>query len=313
MTIEDAVSSTRGNRARARKFGYGLIAGATALALAGCGAGDTYIDGWWDNEDPILVPAKSSLFDAEGLPLCSTPTAFGQVETRSRSYGELGGVINSFLFEIVNPETDPSTGETAFDKKKLEVLQDSPKAMYELTFPSFDEKHDIKDASDMRKIKEEFQEHIPNLLTEGLVTDYAKIDDQWIEGPAGKFSVTRASNVEDYIKENNLPIKFNGVANQYFIAKNQDGGEEWLIVKDKNTGTSTMMRNGAENIVLDDQTESFTRFTIENDIATGVNPDATITLVNDQCLPSDGSNVARFWVYDYELLNGTEQKPVDLQ
>lgn len=313
MTIEDAVSSTRGSRTRARKVGYGLIAGAVAISLAGCGAGETFIDGWWDNEDPILVPAKSTLFDADGGPLCSTPTAFGQVETRSRAYGELGGVINSFLFEITNPETDPSTGTTAFDRKKLTVLQDSPNAMYQLTFPSFDEKYGISDSSDMRKIKTELQEHLPDLLTEGLVTDYAKIEDQWIEGPNGKFSVRRASDVETYIKENNLPIRFNGVVNQYFIATNQDNGDEWLIVRDKNTGTSTMMRSGQEDIVLDDQTESFTRYTIENDVPNGVNPDATITLVNDQCLPSGGANVARFWVYDYELLNGEEQGPVVLE
>ena len=40
-----------------------------------------------------------------------------------------------------------------------------------------------------------------------------------------------------------------------------------------------------------------------------MNPDGTITLVNDQCLPVAGQQAARYWVYDYKLLNGEEQKP----
>ena len=98
---------------------------------------------------PYLVPTKASLFDADGKPLCATPTAFGTVETRSRAFGETGGVINAFLFEIINPETDPSTGATAAERNKLKILQNSHEAMYQLTFPAFDKKHDIKSADDM--------------------------------------------------------------------------------------------------------------------------------------------------------------------
>jgi hypothetical protein len=311
MTIEDAVSSTRSGRSIARKAGIGLITGVAALSLAGCSSGETFIDGWWDNGDPILVPLKASLFDEEGTPLCATPTAFGQVETRSRAFGETGGVINSFLFEITNPETDPDTGETAQERKKLAVLQDSPGAMYQLTFPAFDTEHGITDSSGMRAIKTELQEHLPDLLTEGLVTDYVKVDDQWIDGPGGHFTVRRADDPQGYIDENNINTTFNGIQNTYFIATN-DEGVEYLLVRSKETGLSTLMRSGEEDQLLDESTESFIRYNIENDV-TGVNPDATITLVNDQCLPDGSAQVARYWVYDYELLNGEEQGPVVLE
>ena len=125
MTIEDAVSAKRARKRIARTFGYGLVAGVAALTLAGCGSGDTFIDGWWDNGDPVLVPSKSTLFDADGKPLCNAPMQYPQVETRSRSYTETGGVVNAFLFEITNPETDPATASTKKERNKLEVISRS--------------------------------------------------------------------------------------------------------------------------------------------------------------------------------------------
>ena len=307
MTTEDAVSSTRAKRKGARLAGFGLIAGIAAVTLAGCSSGETYIDGWWDNGNPVFVPLKATLFDADGAPLCAAPTAFGQVETRSRSYSDNGGVVNAFIFEITNPETDPSTGATKQEQKKLTVLQDSLTAMYQLTWPGFDKEHKVTTAEDMRAVKDELQKHLPDLLTEGSVTDYVKIDDQWIDGPSGHFSVRRADDPEGYIKENKIDTKFNGIANQYFIAT-KDDGSEFLLVKDKATGASVLMAPGEDPVTLDESTESFTRYFVENE-STGTNPDATLTIVNDQCLPVGGAQAARYWIYDYKLLNGEEQKP----
>ncbi|MGC4173783.1 hypothetical protein [Demequina sp.] len=308
MTTEDVVSSTRNHRTPARKVAYGLLAGVAALTLAGCSSGETFIDGWWDNGDPVLVPTKASLFDDQGVPLCDTPTAFGTLETRARSFSELGGVVNSFLWEVTNPETDPSTASTKKERNKLEVLQDSPGAMYQLTFPTFDKEHGISSPEDMRKVKDELKAHLPDLLTEGPVTSYVKVDDQWIDGPQGHFSVRRADDAEGYIKDNGINTTFNGIQNTYWIAQKDDDGSEWLLVRNKETGAATLMRAGAEDVLLDESTESFTRYFVENE-STGSNPDATITLVNDQCRPVGGDNVSRFWVYEYELLDGTEQGP----
>lgn len=308
MTIDDAVSSTRISRRASRRLGAGLLAGATALALAGCSSGETFIDGWWDNGDPVRVPVKASLFDADGVPLCTTPTAFGQVETRSRSFSENGGVINAFLFEVTNPETDPSTASNAAERKKLEVLQDSLGAMYQLTFPKFDEEHGIKSAEDMRAVKDDLQEHLPDIFKDSQqITDYIKLDQQWIEGPDGHFSVRRASDPEGYIKDNKIDTRFNGIANQYFIAT-KDDGTEYLLERSKDTGLARLLRAGDDPILLDESTESFLRYSIENE-AGGVNPDASITLVNDQCLPNGSQQVARYWVYDYTTMNGAEPQP----
>ena len=307
MTIEDAVSAKRARKRIARTFGYGLVAGVAALTLAGCGSGDTFIDGWWDNGDPVLVPSKSTLFDADGKPLCNAPMQYPQVETRSRSYTETGGVVNAFLFEITNPETDPATASTKKERNKLEVLQKSPEAMWQLTFPTFDKEHGIKTPEDMRAVKTELQEHMPDLLTEGGVTAYVKVDDQWIEGPQGHFSVRRADDPESYIKDNKINTTFSGLTNTYWVAQ-KDDGTEYLLVRNKETGVGTLMRHGADDIVLDSATEAFTRYNVENE-STGNNPDLSLTIVNDQCLPIDGKQVARYWVYDYELLDGTEQQP----
>ena len=287
MTTEDAVSSTRSHRSTARTAAYGVLAGFAALTLAGCASGgDTFIDGWWDNGDPVLVPVKASLFDADGKPMCDTLTAFGQVETRSRAYSEQGGVVNAFLFEITNPETDPSTASDPAERRKLEVLQDSPNAMYQLTFPEFDATHNISGPDDMRAVKTELADHLPDILTEGPVTSYVKIDDQWIEGPDGRFAVRRADDAEGYIKDNNINTRFNGIQNQYFIANAEDG-TEYLLVRNKLSGSATLMRAGEEDRVLDESTESFTKYNVENE-STGINPDATLTIVNDQCLATSG-------------------------
>jgi len=307
MATEDAVSSTRSSR-NARRAGVALLAGATMLTLAGCSAGETVVDGWWDNGDTIRVPAKSTLFDDEGTPLCSTPTAFGQVETRARAFSENGGVINAFLFEVTNPETDPSTASTKAEQQKLEILQDSLGAMYQLTFPAFDKANGISSAEDMRKVKDDLQQHLPNIFQDSKqITDYIKVDQQWIEGPQGHFAVRRLSDPEGYIKDNKINTTFNGIANQYFVATS-DSGDEFLLERSKDTGESRLLSASSEPLVLDAATESFTRYAIDNE-AGGVNPDATITLVNDQCLPSGNKQVARYWVYDYKTMNGEEQKP----
>ena len=308
MTTEDVVSSTPSTRSRARAAGFGLLGGVALLGLAGCAAGDTYIDGWWDNGDPVLVPAKSALFDDEGVPLCSTPIAFGQVETRYRSYGETGGVVNAWLFEVTNPETDPATAESPEERRKLEVLARSTEAMYQLTFPAFDKEHGISGPDDMRAIKDQWQEKLPDVLTEGPATSYVKIDSQWIDGPEGRFTVRRADNPKDFIAENKINTTFNGVANQYFIAQRVDDGKQFLLVRNKDTGLATLMSSDEDDIVLDEKTESFIRYFIENE-STGNNPDASLTLVNDQCRPVGGATAARYWVYDFEFLNGTEQGP----
>lgn len=289
------------------------IAGVAMITLAGCAGPQGYIDGWWDNGDPIYAPDKATLFDENGIPKCDTPTAFGSFETRARSFTTNGGVINEFLFELTNPETDPSTAKTPADRKKLERLQGSLNAMYELTFPSFDKKYDIKSAADMAKIKKELADHLPGLLTEGQLADYVKLDSQWIDGPNGYFTVKRANDAEGFIKDNKIKTTFQGLNYTYYIAQNRDTGDQYLLVSSKTTGESVLMSSG-EDIVIDASTELFSKYLIELQVSPpGVHPDASITLVNDQCLPSGGKNVARYWVYDFELLDGTEPAPVVLK
>jgi len=312
MTTDVAESNTRKARRLGRSARFAVLGSVAVLALAGCGAAEGVNDGWWDNGDPILVPAKASLFDADSVPLCSIPTLFGTVETRSRSFSETGGVVNAWLFEVTNPETDPSTAEDRQERLELEALAQSPQAMYELTWPGFDEKYGIASAEDMRKIKDEFIEHLPGIGVDEPLVNYVDLDNQWIDGPAGYFSVVRSADPEAFISENNIDTSFNGVANTYWTATRDDGAQ-FLLVRNKLSGEAVLMNGVDEDVVLDEATESFSRYLIELEPGTGINPDASITLVNDQCQPADKSNVARFWVYDYELMNGEEAGPVVLE
>ena len=238
------------------------------LTLSACSGGDTVVDGWWDNGDPVRVPAKSTLFDDNGVPLCKTPTAFGQVETRSRAFTTNGGVVNSFLFEVTNPETDPSTGATKAEQEKLAILQDSLGAMYQLTFPSFDKANGISSAQDMRKVKDDLQKHLPNIFQDSKqITDYIAVDQQWIEGPQGHFTVRRLSDPEGYIKDNKIDTTFNGLANQYFVATS-DSGDEFLLERNKETGASRLLSAGAEPVVLDSLLRSSKNSSPESLVAT---------------------------------------------
>jgi len=311
MTTDGVVSTGRAARrwgTSARIFALGSVA---VVGLAGCGAPDGVIDGWWDNGDPIFVPAKASLFDEQLNPLCDTPTFHGTVETRSRSFSEAGGVVNAFLFEVTNPETDPATAQTPRERNRLEILANSTEAMYELTWPGFDAERSISGPDDLRSIKDELKAHLPGLGVEEPLVNFVSLENQWIEGPTGYYSVRRAADPQGFIDENNIDTTFNGVQNTYWTAI-RDDGEQFLLVRNKESGEAVLMTEGAEPVVLDEATESFSRYLIELEPGTGRNPDASITLVNDQCRPDGKSNVARFWVYDYELLDGEEQGPVEL-
>jgi len=309
------VASTTGRRSRPRgtRGRLAAIAGVATIVLAGCSAHQGYVDGWWDNGDPIYAPLKSTLFDENGVPTCDTPTAFGTFETRARAFTTNGGTINALLFEVTNPETDPSTASKPAARKKLERLQGSLDTIYQLTFPTFDKKYAISSADDMAEIKQDLADHLPGLLTEGQFSDYVKLDTQWIDGPNGYFTVKRANDAEGFITDNKIKTTFNGLANTYYIAQNRDNGDQYLMVTDKNTGESVLMSSG-DDFALDSSTELFSKYLVELQVSPpGVKPDASITLVNDQCLPKGGENAARYWVYDYELLDGTEPAPVVLK
>lgn len=213
---------------------------------------------------------------------------------------------------MTNPETDPATATTPKERNRLEVLAQSTEAMYQLTWPEFDVARGISGPDDLRAVKDELQGHLPGLGVEEPLINFVSLENQWIEGPSGFFSVRRAADPQGFIDENNIDTTFNGVLYTYWVAI-RDDGEQFLLVRDKESGQAVLMTEGAEPVELDEATESFSRYMIELEPGTGVNPDASITLVNDQCQPHGKSNVARFWVYDYALLDGEEQGPVELE
>src|SRR6187551_773432 len=107
--------ATRRTRALTQASG---VAVAAMLVLAGCQTAGTpggYIDAYYDNGDPIFSPLKDTLFDADGAPLCNASVYQGSLESRFRPFSDNGGLMNSFLFEVVNNEQDPNAPRGELD------------------------------------------------------------------------------------------------------------------------------------------------------------------------------------------------------
>lgn len=318
MTTDDVASTHRHlTSPRHRRFRAGAVALIAALSLSACASAEGYIDAWWDNGDPIYAPVKATLFDEEGVPTCSAATAGNGFESRARPYSNTGGLVNLFLFEVQNTEPDPDerlTGLTPAqeerERTRRERLQGSLETMYQMTHPDFDAKYDIESAEDMASIKEELADHLEDIDQEvAPIYTYVNRGSRWLETPDGRLTLSNVSNVELFLEENDIPLEFDGLNFDYLRAVD-DAGTEYLMVTDKAT-SQTRLHTSEDVIDVDESSELFIRYEVLLP-EFGENPSATITVVNDQCPPYFGDPAARYWIYDYELLNPVEIGPIDL-
>src|SRR5690606_1577359 len=148
------------------------IAVVSAFVLAACSSPSGYIDGWWDNGDPIYAPLKADLFDENGVAKCETPTSEGAFETRARSFTTTGGILNASLYEVISDEPDPidvsacgglTPAEEARERTRRERRLGSLAAMYQLPHPDFDSRNGVDAPDDMAPIKEDLRDHFPDL------------------------------------------------------------------------------------------------------------------------------------------------------
>lgn len=321
MTTKDVVSthaSASVNKRRGVKAAAVTIA--AAFTLAACGApADHYVDGWWDNGDPIYAPEKQLLFDEDGEATCDFPTVARQFESRARSFAETGGLVNLFLFEILNEELDPaaisrddfeSNQDYNRERRNRERGQDSLGTIYQMTHPDFDANNGISGPEDLAAIKEELRNHLDGL--ERPVTQFIFTGDRWLETPHGRYTVRRVSFVEGFIEDNNIPHRFQGLANEYASAQ-LPTGEMYLMITERETGTTVLLSED-EEIELGEESELFIQFKIDlSDFPAQANdPHAIITLANDQCPAVDDQAAARYWIYDYELFFPVEREPIEI-
>lgn len=320
MTTEDVVSTrTSAHGARARRLKAGGAALVGALTLAACGVPDGYVDGYWDNGDPIYAPGKVALFDEDTVPICDSPWSGNGFESRARAYASNGGVVNLFLFEVFNEEPDPNEPLVGFESERdeerertrRERMQGSLETLYQYTHPDFDAEFGVSEPADMEPIKDELADHLSEMdLDYAPVHSYVEIGDRWLETPDERFTVNRIPDVAGFIEENNINTTFDGLNYNYLRAQTSDG-TVFMLTEDKETGERLLLSETEEPIALDESSEYFETYeVIVGD--TGGEPSAIITVVNDQCPPSGGDPTARFWIYDYELLFPEEVEPIVL-
>lgn len=313
ITVDEARRSPAARRTRAQKT-LGAVALTAALVLAGCssaGPADGYIEAYYDNGDPIRSPVKANLFDEAGDALCETPIYQNKLETRFRPFSDTGGVINAFLFEVTNNELDPDApiselsvpagmSESQY-RTLLRRQQGSLERMYELTHPVlFDAEKGINGPEDMESVKQDLRQRFPELApSEGrvAVVPFVRVGDSWIESPDGRYDVRRVGDVPLFMDTLGIKdVEYNGLQYDYSAAVKD--GEEFLMIRDRETGAVTLVNSSG---VADlDEIQQFQQYGIMLEVGVFDSVAAIMTLQSDGCPAVDGKNFVRWWIADIE-------------
>jgi hypothetical protein len=320
ITVDRARRGTAARRKRALAQMAG-VALSSVLILAGCasaGPDDGYIEAYYDNGLPIRSPLKSTLFDENGEALCSTPIYQNRIETRFRPFTDNGGLMNAFLFEILNNEKDPdgpiADGEVpsnqteAVYRENLRRALGSLDRMYQLTHPVlFDAERGIDGPEDLADIKQELRADLPSLVNrEAAITQFVSPGKSWIETELGRYDVRKVGDVEAYMETLGVVgVRYDGLNNDYFAATNSDG--EYLMVRSRESGLVTLYN--ARGTVDVEEIEQFQQFNI---LATPGAPDSTrarVTLQNDGCPQHGDTNFARWWIADLDFVAPVAEDP----
>jgi len=309
MTNDDTGASARRRWTMAARAG--AISAVAMLTLAACSSsGDGYVDAWFRNGDPIYAPLKEDLFE-DGQPVCSEPIAWKRIETRGRSFSSTGGLVTAWLFEVMNPETDPANATSESDEAKLERALGSTDRMFQWTDPAFDAENGIGGPEDLDALKAEWQEHLEGMGTEAPFDEYARPGDSWLVTPDTTYTIRRITDVEGFIEDNELSARFNGLVYDYAGALDRDTGVEYLMETNKETGETRLLGTD-EELAIEEGSELFNEYEIDLSVGFPDDPEASLVLANDQCPAIDGVQGSRYWVYDFEMLESTESEPVDL-
>lgn len=311
ITVDRARRGTAARRKRVLAQAAG-IALTSALVLAGCasaGPADGYIEAYYDNGQPIRSPLKETLFDEAGQALCSTPIYQGRIETRFRSFSDNGGVMNAFLFEVLNNEQDPNAplGELEIpsgqsEKQYRETLRrglGSLPRMYQLTHPFlFDSAFGITGPDDMATVKADLRADLPNLVARTAgITQFIAVGDAWVESSAGRFEVGKVGDVEVFMETLGITgVPYDGLNNDYFSAMKD--GEQFLMIRNRNTGVVTLVNDKGEADI--DEIQQFQQYKALADPGVAESAVALFTLQNDGCPQQSGDNFARWWITNIE-------------
>lgn len=320
ITVDHARRGTAARRKRALAAMAGLAL-SSALVLTGCaaaGPADGYIEAYYDNGLPIRSPLKSTLFDENGEALCETPIYENRIETRFRAFTDNGGLINAFLFEVLNNEQDPdaplgeldipSNQNEAQYRENLRRALGSLERMYQLTHPVlFDQERGITGPDDMAPIKEQLRRDLPALVNrEAAVTQFIVPGNSWIETEKGRYEVRKVGDVELFMETLGIVgVRYDGLNNDYFSATNADG--EYLMVRSRESGAVSLYN--ARGVVDIEEIEQYQQYNVLAEPGVRESTRARITLQNDGCPQHGDTNFARWWITDIDAVAPVVEDP----
>lgn len=302
----------------------GLATGITALGLtfgltlAGCAPSGEgmYIEGWWDNGDPFYAPSRTVLFDFEGNPTCEYPVKYLGFESRSNPLS----LARAVSFEIMNPDLDPDTSyydpnefptekDRAKEYQRRERAQGSLDLLWEYTHPQLDAALGIEGPEDLQSIKDELKDELYGLGKDAPYVDYLEVSKTYFVSSIGTFDVVRTYDVEEYLDEHDIPLRFKGLEFEYYTISS-DEGEEYLLVKEKATGTTDLWQGDQKSELTDAVWFSVVEVKTALDTPSGEAPAvAEFTFQSDGCPDQGGVAYQRFFLRSYTLLEpGTEEE-----
>lgn len=304
MSTVDQTPVLKGRRRAVRLAGIGALGIATTLALSACKPGyDFYVDGYWNNGDGVIAPAKSELFAADGTPTCAFPVKYNLFETRSTSTNLARGV----LFEINNTEPDPdevlnvvdfpTEEDRATEKLRREHMQNSLDTLFQFTHPAFDAENGIAEPGDLAAFKAKWTSILYSVARKAPATDYMKVVETYVENEDGIYIIKRLSNPKDYITSHAIPIEFLGLRETYFSATIE--GDEFLMVRDNETG-ATVLWKGDQSAPL----EGYISYARIDVTLNPVTPPyvAELLIQSDGCPEVKGKVYERYYLRDiYEV------------
>ena len=193
------------------------------------------------------------------------------------------------------------------------VLQDSLGAMYQLTFPTFDKENGIKSADDMRKVKDDLHAHLPDLFKESKqVADYITVDSQWIDGPQGHL-VLQARERPRGLHQGQQGPDSRSTASRTSTSsppKKTAPNTCWSATRKPALPGCCELAKIRSSSTPPPRRSSATTSRTSRAASIPTRPSRSWTT---SACPSTATQAARYWIYDYKTMNGTEQKPVVLK
>jgi hypothetical protein len=183
--------------------------------------------------------------------------------------------------------------------------------LWQYTHPLFDEEYGIETPDDLKPFKADLQSYLYGLGKDAPITDYLSLKRIYFVSEQGTFTVTRMSAVDAYLEANDIPLTFKGLQNEYYLASGDDG-EEYLLVKAKETGVTDLWQGDQKSELTDAVWFAVIDVKKALDSPSGLAPIvAEYTLQTDGCPDKGGKSYQRYYLREVTKIDETAVEPDD--